>query len=186
MKLLCPWVNRNSANYHYLIWSKNRNAFVIRENYQNDVVEESSVVIRDEYTISHTGQSNCELRLKGGRPKGSTDTKNKVTLDTLTTAKNEVDFEYHKAKEERGKKLVSNGTIDKIIKGIQKKINLPDCAVINSNIIRRRVARNCLVMNQLGAVFPLASIDIVVSGIIIQMAPILSEHHTINRNEACK
>ena len=128
------------------------------------------MVIRDEVTISHTGPFNCELRLKGYRPKGSTYTEKKVTLDALTTAKNEVTFEYHKEKEEIFYKPISNGTIDKIIKGIKKKRKLPNCVVINSDIIRRRVARNRLVVNHLGAVSSLASIEIVVVGIIIQMA----------------
>ena len=93
MKPLCPWINQNSINYHYLIWSKNRNALVIRENNQNDAVEESAMVIRDEDAISDTDQSNCELRLKGGRLEVSTDAEKKVTLDTLTAAKSEVTFE---------------------------------------------------------------------------------------------
>jgi len=92
-------------------------------------------VFRKEDAISHTGQSNCELRLKGGRPKGSIDAEKKVTLNALTAANT-------------------------------------DCAVINSDTIRRRVAWNRFVVNQLGAVFPLASIEIAVVGIIIQMARI--------------
>ena len=98
MKPLYPWINQNSINYHYLIWSKNRKSLVIKENHQNDVVEESATIIRDKDAISHTGQSNCELRLKGGRPKRSTNAEKKVTIDALTAAKNEVTFEYHKAK----------------------------------------------------------------------------------------
>lgn len=59
------------------------------------------MVIRDKEAISHTGQSKCELRLKGGRLKVSTDAQKKVTLDALAAAKNEITFEHHKAKEER-------------------------------------------------------------------------------------
>ena len=44
--------------------------------------------------------------------------------------------------------------------------------MINSNTIRRRITRNLLVVNQLGAVSSLASIEIALIGIIIQMARI--------------
>ena len=44
--------------------------------------------------------------------------------------------------------------------------------MINSDTIKRSFARNCLVVNQLGTLSPLASIEIAVVGIIIQMAQI--------------
>lgn len=74
---------------------------MIRENHQADVVDENVMVIRDKDAISHVCQSNCEPRLKGGIPKGSTDAEKIKKRDALTAAKNEVTSDYHNAREER-------------------------------------------------------------------------------------
>ena len=57
VKTLCPWINRDSINYHYRTWSKKK---------ENDLVQETAMIARAD-AISSTNQPRCKLRLKGGR-----------------------------------------------------------------------------------------------------------------------
>ena len=56
---------------------------------ENTIVQETTkITIADE--ISCTNQARCDLRLKGGRPKDSTNESKKVRSDTLLAATNEI------------------------------------------------------------------------------------------------
>ena len=84
MKTLCSWINRDSINYHYRTWSKKK---------ENDLVQETAMIARAD-AISCTNQPRCDLRLKGGRPKGSTDESIKLKYDALLSTINETAIEY--------------------------------------------------------------------------------------------
>ena len=162
MKTLCPWINRDSVNYHYRTWSKRK---------ENDIVQETAMIaIAD--AISCTNQARCDLRLKGGRPKGSTNESKKVRSDALLAATNEIALEYLEMKEGAGDNCLENGTLKKLIADISRKRNLPDDCVIKCDTIRRRISRHRPFVTQVGTVSPLARIEDAVVDIIIQMARI--------------
>lgn len=105
-------------------------------------------------------QSNCHLRLKGGRPKGSTNESIKAASDSLAAVKNKIYLKYIAMKDEAAANsmILKNGTLEKLVAGLLKKRNIQDGCIIKSDTIRCRISRHRLVVNQLGSVSPLVAI----------------------------
>ena len=162
MKPMCPWLNRHAINYHFSVWKKRQ---------LTDINEDSALSASDS-SVSHINQPNSQARLKGGRPKGTTEESKKRDSDALIAAKNEIAVEYKKAKTDIGDKPVSNGTMHQIIKNVKAKRGIPDDIEIKVDTIRRRVARDRPIISSLGSKSPLAAIEAAVVIIIIQMARI--------------
>ena len=116
--------------------------------------------------------NNNKDRVKGGRPKGTTDAMKKAIADKLIAAKNEIAVRYKKVKDESENKPVSNGTLNKIIEYVKKEKKIPHDTVIKADTIRRRISRMRPHVLSSGGISPLISIEDSVVQIIIQMARI--------------
>ena len=183
MNSSCPWLNRNSINYHYLTWLKmHRDDFsrdstlsIANTEHQDDVNRDSTLsIVNNESATSYINQplNNNKDRVKGGRPKGTTDAMKKAIADKLIAAKNEIAVRYKKVKDESENKPVSNGTLNKIIEYVKKEKKIPHDTVIKADTIRRRISRMRPHVLSSGGISPLISIEDSVVQIIIQMARI--------------
>ena len=102
MKILCLWLQKEG----------------------NDIIQETAIIARTD-KISNTNQPRCTLRLKGGRPKVSTDESKKDKSNALLAATNEITLEYLEINECACDKYLENGTLRNLIKIILQERNLP-------------------------------------------------------------
>ena len=178
MSCSCPWLNRNSINYHYLTWSKKHRdstLSIANTEPQDDSNRDGTLsIVNHESATSYINQPlniNTD-RVKGGRPKGTTDSMKKDLDDKLIAAKNEIAVRYKKKKDESNGEYVSNGTLKKIIEDVKKEHKIPYDTVIKADTIRRRITRMRPHVLSTGCISPMISIEDSVVQIIIQMARI--------------
>ena len=177
---VCSWINRDVINYHFKSWSKRKHVNLTPPTPttdQDDIATENAVpVSSDSSATSITNHIELleeeAVRLKGGRPKGTTDVNRKLISDSVIAAKNEITDLYVDARAQAGANKVEDNTLQKIIDTVSKKRSLPDEITISSDTIRRRVSRKSHFVTQRGVCTPLECIELMIVTIIIQMARI--------------
>ena len=179
VKTVAPWLTYDKVMGFYRTQAKKRSinaeldALVVRV----DAIEAAQNV---EAIIQITNPLEPPIEIDavrnlGGRPKGTTDKKRKISEANLVATVNEIALEYNNALQhnKRQKRRMKRGSLTSLIARIKAKNNVGADVIIAEETIRQRIKRDAVFTNGgRGHDSPLLPLEPTIVKIIIQMSRI--------------
>ena len=152
------WINRNSINFAYEKFVKDRTYF------DGPIRDKERAPVRSE-----------DEKNTGGRPKGTTIKAKRDMKVALREALNEISTSYQREIDiarTLGFQAVKKGCLDKIIEQKKKEFGIPDGFEIKKGLIRSRLQRKKPIVNGLGPESPMVDAEPQLVELIIRMGRI--------------